>query len=113
VLMRPSLSPTTIARRSVSTRWLLGKKEHSMSASTLRPEGPFSGLLIIDLTHVLAGPFRTNIFNDLGARVIKIAAGLGQMLGNVVIIGRADPVEQQSARALSLVSIAHTRVSHL
>jgi crotonobetainyl-CoA:carnitine CoA-transferase CaiB-like acyl-CoA transferase len=84
-----------------------------MSASTLGPEGPFSGLLIIDMTHVLAGPFGTNIFNDLGARVIKIAAGLGQMPGNVVIIGRADPVEQQSARALSLASIAHTRVSHL
>jgi hypothetical protein len=58
-------------------------------------------------------PFGTNIFNDLEARVIKIAAGLGQMRGNVVIIGRADPVEQQSARALSLVSIAHTRVSYL
>lgn len=58
-------------------------------------------------------PFGTNIFNDLGARVIKIAAGLGQMPGNVVIIGRADPVEQQSARALSLVSIPHTRVSYL
>jgi hypothetical protein len=49
----------------------------------------------------------------LGARVIKIAAGLGQMPGNAVIIGRADPIEPQSARALSLVSLAHTRVSHL
>ena len=69
-----------------------------MSVSALRPEGPFSGLLIIDLTHVLAGPFRTNIFNDLGARVIKIAAGLGQMLGNVVIIGRADPSSSRAPK---------------
>jgi hypothetical protein len=53
------------------------------------------------------------IFSTTWGRVIKIAASLGQMPGNVVIIGRADPVEQQSARALSLVLIAHTRVSDL
>ena len=36
------------------------------------PAGPFSGLLVIDLTHVLNGPFATTILTDLGARVIKI-----------------------------------------
>lgn len=34
--------------------------------------GPFSGVLVIDLTHVLNGPFGTTILSDLGARVIKI-----------------------------------------
>lgn len=34
--------------------------------------GPFSGLLVIDLTHVLNGPFATTILADLGARVIKL-----------------------------------------
>lgn len=36
------------------------------------PAGPFSGLLVIDLTHVLNGPFGTTILADLGARVIKV-----------------------------------------
>ena len=33
---------------------------------------PFAGLLIVDLTHVLAGPFASTIMGDLGARVIKV-----------------------------------------
>lgn len=37
-----------------------------------RIAGPFSDLLVIDLTHVLNGPFGTNLLADLGARVIKI-----------------------------------------
>jgi CoA:oxalate CoA-transferase len=37
-----------------------------------KTSGPFSGLLVIDLTHVLNGPFGTTILSDLGARIIKI-----------------------------------------
>jgi CoA:oxalate CoA-transferase len=44
----------------------------SSSAATTRPDGPFSDVLVIDLTHVLNGPFGTNILTDLGARVIKV-----------------------------------------
>ena len=36
------------------------------------PAGPFAGLLVIDLTHVLNGPFGTTMLCDLGARVIKV-----------------------------------------
>jgi CoA:oxalate CoA-transferase len=37
-----------------------------------KSKGPFSGLLVIDLTHVLNGPFATMLLSDLGARVIKV-----------------------------------------
>jgi CoA:oxalate CoA-transferase len=34
--------------------------------------GPFSGLLVVDLTRVLAGPFATMVMADLGATVVKV-----------------------------------------
>lgn len=52
--------------------------------------GPLSGVTVVDLTRVLAGPFATMVLHDLGARVIKVeragagddARGFGPFVGS-------------------------------
>jgi len=60
--------------------------------------GPLSGILVVDLTRVLAGPFCTMLLADLGARVIKVEApGTGDDARRI-----GPFVDGQSAYFLSL-----------
>ncbi|MGW6754780.1 CaiB/BaiF CoA transferase family protein [Streptomyces sp. NPDC055006] len=44
------------------------------------PDGPLAGLVVLDLSRMLAGPFCTMVFADLGATVLKVEPPFGDMI---------------------------------
>ena len=70
--------------------------------------GPLTGLTVIDLTRVLAGPYCTLILADLGARVIKIERpGRGDDARQVgpFVEGRIIDLSRMAAAAIGMVAM--------
>jgi len=42
------------------------------SAPSEKPRGPLSGIVVLDMSRILAGPFCTLLLAELGARIIKV-----------------------------------------
>lgn len=49
-------------------------------ADSAFPEGPLTGLTVLDLSRMLSGPFCTMVLADLGATVLKVEPPFGDMI---------------------------------
>src|SRR3954449_6232598 len=52
--------------------------------------GPLEGVRVLDLTHVLNGPFATMLLAHMGAEVIKIEHGPGDLYRKIWMPADAD-----------------------
>ncbi len=68
---------------------------------------PLDGILVLDLSRVLAGPFCTMLLGDLGARVIKVE----HPAGGDVTRGWGPPVHEASGLSAYFLSINRNKES--
>ena len=54
-----------------------------------RPEQIFSGLRVIDVGHVLAGPMTSSLLGDFGADVVRVVPPGPEATGDTVVINRS------------------------
>lgn len=71
------------------------------------PNSPLEGILVLDLSRVLAGPFCTMLLGDLGARVIKVE----HPDGGDVTRGWGPPYEEKSGLSAYYLSVNRNRES--
>lgn len=69
--------------------------------------GPLDGILVVDLSRVLAGPFCTMLLADLGARVVKVESPAG---GDVTR-GWGPPYEPSSGLSAYFLSVNRNKES--
>src|SRR5215467_7479751 len=57
--------------------WIRGGPLAKNAAMTQKTKGPLSGVTVVDLSRILAGPYCTLLMAEMGARVIKVEAPKG------------------------------------
>jgi CoA:oxalate CoA-transferase len=78
----------------------------------MTPEGPFSGLFVLDLTRILAGRYCTMLLDDLGARVVQVEPPEGDESRRYgpFINGKSPGPLGASRRAASDLDADHDRI---
>ena len=71
------------------------------------PSGPLAGIVVLDLSRVLAGPYCTMLLGDLGARVVKVE----HPDGGDVTRGWGPPFEETSGLSAYFLAVNRNKES--